>query len=93
VGRVLSARPIVYLGTISYGIYVVHLFAPWLWDRIGNRMGAPSFLLTSGIGRLPILFALTVSGAALSWQLMERPINSLKSRFPYPQERRSNGMR
>jgi peptidoglycan/LPS O-acetylase OafA/YrhL len=67
----LSWPPLVYLGTISYGIYLVHGFAaavpvpgPW-WSRA----------LVWG--------AITVAVASASWFALERPINNLKRFFPY----------
>lgn len=67
----LSWRPLVYLGTISYGLYVIHM--PMV-DLMGMAVrGVP------GLWRLwPIHWALslvpTVALAAASWRWFERPI-------------------
>ena len=80
-GRILELRPIVYLGKISYGLYVIHLFmilgVPWLFQRL--RIPYPNALgLQFG------LFVLaTFILAALSWKLYERPLNDLKRLVPY----------
>ena len=71
-GRVLSSGPMVYLGRISYGLYVYHAFA----------------LLLPGKSLHPLLRfaawgAATVAVASLSWHLFESRVNGLKDRFPY----------
>jgi peptidoglycan/LPS O-acetylase OafA/YrhL len=77
-GRVLSAAPIVYTGRISYGIYLVHGFAGDILAAVGvNSRSLPE------PWRFLILCLLTLGVAAVSWHLMERPINGLKDRFRY----------
>lgn len=75
VGRLLTLRPLLFVGKVSYGVYVFHAFA-LLLDRVGVSALHP--LLRCGIY---LAFTLTVS--ALSWSLFESRINSLKDRFPY----------
>jgi len=41
-GVVLQNRIIVYLGKISYGLYVIHMFAPDLAREIGRRFDLPA---------------------------------------------------
>lgn len=67
----LSNRVIGYLGKISYGIYVYHLIAIDVADRLG--LGAYA---TAVIG-----LALAVAIAALSYSVLERPFLVLKERF------------
>jgi peptidoglycan/LPS O-acetylase OafA/YrhL len=85
IGKLLEAKPLIYLGTISYGIYVYHKFIPYVMYKIlGFRsivdvLGLPNAwpldsLLKGGI---------TVFVAALSWHYFERPINNLKRYFRY----------
>jgi peptidoglycan/LPS O-acetylase OafA/YrhL len=75
VGRVLSAGPVVYVGRISYGVYLAHGFAGAMLAAAGISSAAiPEpwrFLVLSGV---------TLGTAALSWHLVERPITALKSR-------------
>ena len=89
VGRFLRFRPLVYIGTISYGIYLIHNFVlPTLWiiERhyyvhlpVPHRPGVGHFFLVAG---------LSTAAASLSWVSLERPLNRLKDRFPYVPRRR-----
>jgi peptidoglycan/LPS O-acetylase OafA/YrhL len=80
-GRILSHSLTRYLGRISYGIYVLHHF---MLDVIG-RLGVS--LSTDTVGgvwvRFGLLTAMSVAAAAVSWALVEKPLNDLKDRFPY----------
>jgi peptidoglycan/LPS O-acetylase OafA/YrhL len=89
IARALSLRPLVYLGTISYGIYVIHLLVPAavhvveqrldIWARFPYELGWPQFLIVT---------ATTVVLAGCSWHYIERPINNQKRRWPYVPRRR-----
>ena len=78
VGAALQSRPLTYVGRISYGIYVYHLFA-----RAGLDAIAGSWLRSIGPGRQVLYFATAIGVASLSWRFYERPINRLKARFAY----------
>jgi peptidoglycan/LPS O-acetylase OafA/YrhL len=75
VRRLLQTRPLVFLGTISYGIYLWHeswiaMFLRWTGDRLFGM----SFLA------LLVFVVVTASGAAaLSYYGLERPV--LRGRF------------
>lgn len=77
-GRVLSFRPFVYLGAISYGIYVFHAFAAYFFSHVGLHIAT-----TNAVVFFLILTVATIGVAALSWHLFEKPINDLKRYFPY----------
>lgn len=71
---------LVYLGRISYGLYVFHLLALALMYRVFTP------LLPNGIsfeGRIIFAFLLTVLLAAASYRWLERPFLKLKKRFTY----------
>jgi peptidoglycan/LPS O-acetylase OafA/YrhL len=79
-GRFLASKPVVYVGKISYGIYILHAFVPGLLSRV--HPGLPGFAQQFGVWFW--LNVLTTIGlASLSWFLLERPANRLKSRFRY----------
>ncbi len=66
-----------YIGTISYGVYLVHmplrLVIFWILDHLGLRLELLSFALTT---------LTSIGVAALSWELFERRILSLRDRIP-----------
>jgi peptidoglycan/LPS O-acetylase OafA/YrhL len=73
----LPANPLfgclTFLGRISYGLYVFHIFAiAWLSRLL---VSAPAGLV------LAATFCGTVALAMLSWYLLERPFLELKTRF------------
>ena len=78
-GKLLELRPVLYVGKVSYAMYVFHNFAPPVlrW-AVGDRLGASQ---TWGFGVASV--ALTLAAAALSWHLFEAPINRLKRLVPY----------
>lgn len=80
IGNILDFKPLLFLGKISYGIYLYHLFI--------------FSILLSNISKLPSIFAnnlfqlffCTLSAiviATLSWYLIEKPISKLKNRFNF----------
>jgi peptidoglycan/LPS O-acetylase OafA/YrhL len=72
VGRILSWRPIVFLGLISYSLYL------WHWPVI--VFGAMGVTVKSQSKELQeiITFAVCVALATLSWRFVERPFRSHK---------------
>jgi peptidoglycan/LPS O-acetylase OafA/YrhL len=78
-GRFLSCRPLVYLGTISYGVYIWHGLVPAFAEHVAwlpypEGPGALKFLCVTGAA---------VVLASLSWHLFEKRLNGLKRYFPY----------
>ena len=71
---ILSWRPLVWVGTISYGVYVWHLVAPVLLERLGVPL--PAF----GFARCAWMLTCGIGVAALTWYGFERPLNRLKDR-------------
>ncbi len=82
IGAFLRWRPLAFLGTVSYGFYVFHNFAPTIVNRLIRVGTLPT---GSDVGLIaPVLnFSTTLILASLSWMILERPINQLKARFPY----------
>jgi len=79
-GRILSFKPAVYLGTISYGVYLMHNFIPILVNHVSGHSYAHEIPFPL---RPVIMFSVTVLLASASWYGFERPINGLKRFFPY----------
>lgn len=87
--RLLSLAPLVYLGRISYGIYVYHVFVIVLVSPLLIPLGMSEG--HNALGRIAILLAVTVMVASISWHCLEQPFlawkNSLasrSSRIPVP---------
>ncbi len=80
VGRALSLRPLTYLGAISYGVYVMHNFVDGFVTR---GFKAAHLREPAGAALVMYTFAATFVAATVSWHLFEKPINRLKSLFPY----------
>jgi len=81
VGKMLESKPIVYLGKISYGIYLIHAFMPEIVYRIFDYFGLSS-------DKLPLTVAFfstvaTIIVATITWHVLEKPINDLKRFFQY----------
>jgi peptidoglycan/LPS O-acetylase OafA/YrhL len=72
-GRFLEWKLVVYLGKISYGLYLYHAFVPYIFNSLGIRGARPmmvaAYVLTS------------VALASLSWFLWEKPVRSLRDRL------------
>lgn len=91
VRRFLMNRVAVYLGVVSYGIYLWH--DPWIdryvsWTGVTlfgvYRSNTPFAWHTSSVVSVPFfamvlaVFALTVASASVSWFVLERPVLRLK---------------
>jgi peptidoglycan/LPS O-acetylase OafA/YrhL len=77
--KLLEMRLLIYIGVVSYGIYVFHFFLPqmftWMYARGFPSLPEPlnAFLMTTA----------TILLAGLSWRFYERPINNMKRFIPY----------
>ena len=78
-GRLLQARPLLYLGKISYGVYVYHLFLPAVARSLLTPLGITTPLQAAA--HFLVYTAATIAVASLSWHAFERPLNALKSRY------------
>lgn len=75
---VLDHKAIRYLGRISYGIYLYHLFLFALAVSLAARTG---ITLERGALVFVLIGGLTVAVAAVSWHFFEQPINRFRTRF------------
>ncbi len=78
-GRCLSLGPVVYLGTISYGVYLFHGFMPYVLGRYVEGFVDMAWPL-----RATLLAVTTIAIASLSWRLVEKPLLALKPRLQEP---------
>lgn len=76
-GAILRLRWLGYLGTISYGVYVLHMFTPLLWNQ------ARQWIPWVNIPPAYACIFLSIAGGAITWHLFEKPIQSLKRHLPY----------
>jgi peptidoglycan/LPS O-acetylase OafA/YrhL len=84
VGAILSSRPMLYLGTISYGLYVWQQFAAYPTSNLRSVLSSSSYYPDEfGASRVLFVAVFALISASLSWFLLERPINTLKRLFPY----------
>ena len=91
VGQILGSKPLIYLGTISYGIYVYHLFIYFLVPLLLGQINFDFFILPRTI-QFGLLVGITFGIAALSWHFFENPINSLKDYFTCAARRPHQGL-
>ena len=74
------AKALVYLGRISYGLYVFHVLGLTISDYVVPNQTAN---LARYAVRVFVAFALTITMAAISYRWLEAPFLKLKQRFTY----------
>ncbi len=85
VGKILTFPVFLYIGRISYGLYILHLFAAYPSAFFCKRILGVHEPTQLQWVLLNTIF--TLAGAAISWHLFENPINSLKNHFFYQRKR------
>ncbi len=84
-GVILRWAPLLFLGRISYGLYVYHFNVSGLMrDHLFPSLSEA--LRDWPTVRYVIYAAISIVIATASWYLMERPINRLKSRFSHSRD-------
>lgn len=87
---VLDNKWLIWMGKISYGIYLYHLFVPELWAWIIQQFASWNidlFYNNAIPGQIkPVWlfiqhFSFLILLCAVSWRLIEKPINGLKNKF------------
>jgi peptidoglycan/LPS O-acetylase OafA/YrhL len=74
-GRVLAARPVVYTGRISYGIYLFHNFFP---ESVGKLLRFFELDVPSRAVLAPLYLVLTFAFASASWHFIEAPLRRFR---------------
>ena len=87
--KILDQKFLIFLGKISYGLYVYHNFIPWLIRNLNGteiryQLNFKYSILPNDINPiiwflLSILLLITIS--SISWFFIEKPILKLKSKF------------
>jgi peptidoglycan/LPS O-acetylase OafA/YrhL len=76
--QVLNNKCLLYIGKISYGIYLFHNFIPYFFEL--KISWIPDDLVMYVVQMLRFIVLLLISTA--SWYLIEQPILKIKNRFP-----------
>jgi len=79
--RFLRLRWLRYLGTISYGLYLLHSWAAVFVTTAGVDRHLSHLGATGGVAILAIRFTASVLFATVSWYVLEQPILRFKDRF------------
>ncbi len=82
-GWVMNCAPLVYLGRVSYGIYILHPFMPGIVLRVSQCLRIPGVARLSPILAFGLNLTALVAACSLSWHFFEKKINNLKRFFPY----------
>ena len=80
-GRLLGHPAVVAVGRISYGIYLVHPFAPIVLDAALRAAGLPPSMEFGLPLRAMLSWGLSIALATLLWHVVEAPWHRLKARL------------
>jgi peptidoglycan/LPS O-acetylase OafA/YrhL len=81
IGWFLSLAPLVFVGRISYGVYVYHALVPEIARSLDENLGVP---LPAGLWQKFAFYStITLVISVISWYALERPMIGLKRRFAY----------
>jgi peptidoglycan/LPS O-acetylase OafA/YrhL len=76
----LRWKPLVYTGTIAYGMYLLHMPAAVVVRKVAGHFSG-SFIEDHSFRAMAIVFPAAFLCASLSWRFFEEPILKLKGRF------------
>lgn len=74
---VFENKSLLYIGKISYGIYLFHPFCIAIYKYTKLPLSKNMYI------NALIMFAIVMTVSSLSWFLLEKPINNLKKHFTY----------
>lgn len=74
VTRALTVRPMLFLGTISYSIYLIHFLVLYI-------LGDFTMLPSSGVGQFLIVYGVTVAISTATYLVVEKPTNQAGRRM------------
>jgi peptidoglycan/LPS O-acetylase OafA/YrhL len=81
-GRLLSHAAVVYVGRISYGVYLYHMIIPGLVNAsgVGQLPGIWRLFQTGSVPGFLVHCVITIGVASVSFHLLEMPIRRLAKR-------------
>jgi peptidoglycan/LPS O-acetylase OafA/YrhL len=82
-GRALAHPVATGVGRISYGIYLIHAFAPVVVFAVARGFAVERWVPATEFARAAVYAATTLALAGLMWRCLERPVLAWKSRVPY----------
>ena len=80
VGRILETRALIFIGKISYGIYLYHNLMQWLVPYFSDQLGIPFPNQNQEFVRFVIYLIITLIVASLSWFIIEKPLSKFKNK-------------
>lgn len=86
-GFIWNNRALIFMGKISYGLYLYHNIVPYLTEKVLTNAGTTAAtMLPHKVGYLVMVgvnFIITLAVAWISWIIIEKPILALKKHFEY----------
>lgn len=82
-GVVLGFEPLLFIGKISYALYIFHGFVPGLTTMVFQKFGVNPHAALGMWGFISFNFVVLLMAGSASWFLYEKPILNLKRLFPY----------
>jgi peptidoglycan/LPS O-acetylase OafA/YrhL len=82
-GWLMNWAPLVYLGRVSYGLYILHPFMPGIVVRVFRVLRIPDVAPLGPTFLLGLNLTALIVVCSLSWHFFEKKINDLKRFFPY----------
>jgi peptidoglycan/LPS O-acetylase OafA/YrhL len=80
-GRLLEWKPLLFIGKISYGVYVYHYFMNPIYDMVSWHLHLSNSMPLLLVMAIKVIASFAV--AIPSWFLIENPINRFKKYFGY----------
>lgn len=82
-GKALCFQPVLYLGKISYGLYLLHNFVPFLNTKWIEALGHKPMEALGPYGYFALNAIVLLLLSSASWYFFESKWNAYKKHFPY----------
>jgi peptidoglycan/LPS O-acetylase OafA/YrhL len=83
-GRLLSSRPVQFLGAISYSLYLYHASVGWRFVSLAQKLIPGSWSSAMAIAVFLTGIAVSILFSALMWRFIERPFLRLSQKIRMP---------